>query len=98
MVDASNSLRKNAGDVQHFQLRTHFLVKVLRHRVCHDDLVQGGGVYSRDGIAAEDAMCHQRIDLLRPLTLEKFSCSCDGVARVQQIVDQNAYAPENVAY
>lgn len=71
---------------------------ILRNRVGHNDPVNGRCIESWDGIAAENAVSEQCINLGGTLLLEEFGCASDGVGSVTQIVNQNTNPVGNVAH
>lgn len=83
--------------VQRLQLGTHALVVVLRDRVGDDDLVNGRGVDARNGVATQDAVSEQGVDGGGPLLLKELRGAGDGVARVDEVIDEDAYPVLDVA-
>lgn len=92
VVDSANGLGEDGGDVEHLQLGARAAVFLLGNRVCYNHLVNGRGIDSRDGISTEDAVGDEGIDLGGALALEQLRGARNGVACVDNIVDQNANA------
>lgn len=65
---------------------------VLGNRIGHYDLINGGCVYTRNRVAAENTMSNKGIDLCRTLSFEQLSGAGDGVAGVDKIVNEDADA------
>jgi len=72
-------------------------VLVLRNRIGDDNLVDGRSFDTVDGIAAKHAVRDERINGGRALLLEQLGRTRDSVARVDQVVDQDAHAARDVA-
>lgn len=98
VVDATDGLAEDVGDIQDFQLGAFTSVVVLWHRVCHNHLVHGGGVDARDRIAAENAVSDQGIDSGGALFLQQLRRSCQRVCRIGQIIHQDADTTTHVAH
>jgi hypothetical protein len=99
VVDAPYGLGEHRGDIQNVQLLAQEgLVFGLGNRVGHNHLVQGRSLDAVDGIPAEDTVCQQRVDFGSPFLLEKLGSSRDGVARIYDVVQQNADAVRHVAH
>lgn len=62
---------------------------VLWDRVGHHQLVDGRRLDAADGVSAEDTVGEECVDLGGTLLLEELGSSGDGVARVQQVVDED---------
>lgn len=97
VVDAADGLAKDGRDVNDLELGAQAAVLVLGHRVCDEHLINGRGVDARNGVAAEDAVRQQGIDLGGALLLEQLGCARDGVGGIGEIVDEDADAVGDVA-
>ena len=99
VVDTPDGLREDGANIQNIQLRPQAsLVFVLRHRVGYNHLVQGRGLDTVDGVPAEDAVGQEGVDLGSTLFLQELGGACDGVARICDVVEQNADLVRNVSY
>lgn len=92
-----NRLRKHAPNIQHLQLRTPFLMFLLRHTVRHDHLIQRAGIDPLDCIARKHAVGQQRVDFRGALLLEECGGAGDGVGGVGEVVDEDGEARGDVA-
>jgi len=98
MVDPANGLSEDGRNVEDFELGSKLcLVFLLWHRVGDNHLVDSRGIDAVDGVAAEDAMREESIDLGRALLLEELCGARNGIAGVGKIVDQDADTPFDVA-
>lgn len=99
MVDAPDRLGKDGRDIQNIQLGSKKrLVLVLRHRVGHNHLVDGRCLYAVDSVTAEDAVGQKGVDLGRTLLFAELGSACNGVARIEKVVDENADAVPHITH
>ena len=98
VVDATDGLAEDGRDIQDVELGPQQrLMLDLGHRVGHNHLVDGRRLDAVDGIAAEDTMSQEGVDLGGALPLEELSGASDGVARVEKVVDEDANAVCHIA-
>lgn len=90
-------LRKHAPNIQHLQLRTAFLVFLLRDTVRHHHLIQRAGIDPLDRIAGKHAVGEQGIDFRGALLFQEFGGAGDGVGGVGEVVDEDGEARGDVA-
>jgi len=98
VVDAANGLRKDGGDVQVLKLGAESHVIPLRNRVGDDHLVDGRSVNTRDGVTAKNTMGQEGVDVSSALLLEQLGSSGNGVAGVDEIVDEDADLVLDIAH
>lgn len=96
VVDTTNGLGKDGGNVNDLELGAEAAVLRLGHRVGDEYLVNGRGVDAGNGIAAENTVGKQGVDLEGALALEKLGSAGNGVGRVAEIVHQDADAVSDV--
>lgn len=89
-------LSEDMAHFQDLQLRTPAKMIDLVHTVGHDHLVEGASVDALNGIAAQDTVSDQGVDLGGALLLQQFGGTRDGIGGVRQIVDQDCYPILNV--
>lgn len=79
-------------DLQNLQLGASSQVVGLVNTVGHDDLVKGAGVDPIDGVATQNAVCHQGVDAGSALLLQELGGASDGVRRVRKVIDEDGGA------
>ena len=89
VVYTADSLGKDRRNVENLQLRAEPAMLLLRHRVRHNNLVQGRGIDTRNGIAAEDTVGDESVHFGGTLALEEFRSSGDGVGGIDQVVNKD---------
>lgn len=97
MVDTSDGLSKHIAHLEHFQLGASRLVIGLVDRVGHDNPVERTSIDAVDGVAAQDAVRDERVDLSCTFFLQQFRCAGDGVGGVGKIVHENGSAVRDVS-
>lgn len=91
MVYSPDGFGEDGRDIQDVELGSQErLVLVLWDRVGHNQLVNSGCLDAADGVSAEDTVGEERVDFGGTLFLEELCGPGDGVARVQEIVNENA--------
>lgn len=96
-MDAADGLSKDWRDIKHFQLRAQTTMLLLRDRVGHNDLVNGGGIDAGNGISTEDAVGDEGVNSSGTLSLQQLGSASDCVGRIGKIVDQDTDPIGNVA-
>lgn len=97
VVHAANGLGKDGADVNDFELGAQASVLSLWDRVGDENLVNGRGIDASDGVAAKDAVGEQGVHLGSTLTLQELGRTSNGVAGIEQVVDENADAVGDVS-
>ena len=97
MVYPPDRLGKYPPNIQHLELRTPFLVFLLRYAVRHHDFIQRTGVDAVDGLPAENAVGEQGVDFGCALFFEEFCRTGDGVRGVGEVVDEDGEPVGDVA-
>lgn len=80
VMHSPDSLRKHVTDLQHLQFLAPRQVLILRHAVCHNDLIQTAGVDPIHGIARKHSMCYQGVDARGARLFDEFCSACDCIA------------------
>lgn len=63
---------------------------LLRNGVCHDHLVDSRSIDTRDGVTTENAVRQEGIDVSSTLLLEQLGSSRNGVAGIDEVVNEDA--------
>jgi hypothetical protein len=89
-------LSENVADFKDLKLGAQAQVLLLLHAVGHHHLVKGASVDALDGVAAQDTMGDQGINLGCALLLEELGGPSNRVRGVRQVIDQNGYPVTDV--
>ena len=97
IVNTSDRLGENPRHIKDLELvAQNGLVLLLRCRVGGDDFVNGGSIDSLNGVAGKEAVRDDGVNPEGALVLEQLGGSGDGVARVDEIVDQQRDAAGDI--
>lgn len=69
----------------------------LRHGVGDENLVNARGIDASNGVAAEDTVGKEGVNLESALSFQQLGGTGDGVGRVDDVIDKDADAVCNVA-
>ena len=97
MVDATDRLGENGGDIQDVELGSKLLLMlVLGNRVGDDQLVNRRSLDAVESVTAEDTVSQQGVDGGGTLLLEELGSSGNGVSGIGNVVEEDAHAVGNV--
>lgn len=96
VMDSADGFGENGGNFENLELGAQPTMLVLRDRVGDHNLVNGRSIDASNGISTEDTMGEQSVYSSSALTLEKLGGSGNGVARVDDVINQDAHTIGNV--
>lgn len=98
VVYPSDRLCENAANLQYFEFRAQALVLFLWDTVSDDDFVDGARVDASDGVAAENSVCEESVDVGSALSLYKLGGAGNGVGCISEIIDDNGDPASDISH
>lgn len=91
MMDSSDCLSKNTGDIQDLQLVASSQMLVLWDTVGYHNLVDSAGIDTLNGVTAQDGMSNYSVNLSSATSfLYQFGSSSDGISSINEIINDDS--------